>query len=99
VEDDDVGRPDTGAEGLQRALVRFVGRLPRDGEALIPALRDLPGGEGAEEREDDLGADHLPAVTSDDVCEASQHPSPFELLPFEATHGWRLRGAADLIAG
>jgi hypothetical protein len=69
VEDDDVRRPDAGAEPLQRALVRLVGRLSGDREALVPTLRDLPGREGPEEREDDPGADDLPAMTSDEMSE------------------------------
>ena len=32
-----------------------------------------PGGEGAEERQHDPDADHLPAVTGDDVGETSEH--------------------------
>ena len=41
VEDDDIRRPHAGAEPLQRALVRLVGGLTGDREALVPALRDL----------------------------------------------------------
>src|SRR5207302_3889525 len=82
VEDDDIGRPDARPEGLQRALIRLVGRLTRDREALVPALRDLPGGEGAEESEDDPGADHLPAIPGDYVSATSQHYSPSRAKSF-----------------
>ena len=80
VEDDDVRRPDADAECLERALARLVGGLARDREALVPALRDLAGGEAAEEREHEPGADDGPAVTSDEVGEAGEH---VDLLPGE----------------
>jgi len=48
---------------------------------------NLTGGEAAEEREDDPGADHLPPVTSDDVRETSQHP--FSLRCSERTGFYR----------
>jgi len=70
-EDDDVGRPHATAEGFQRSLVRLVGGLARDREALVPALRDLAGGEAAEEREDDPGDDDGAPMTGDGVREAS----------------------------
>src|SRR5581483_184511 len=74
VEDDHVRWPDAGAEGLQRPLVRLVRGLPRDREALVPALRDLVGGERAEDREHDPDADDEPASTDDHVREPGQHP-------------------------
>src|SRR2546423_13270162 len=72
MEDDDVRRPDAGAELLQRPLVRLVGGLARDREALVPALRDLTRGEGAEECQHDPGDDHLPAMSSRQVSEFSE---------------------------
>src|SRR6476646_7644146 len=91
-EDDDVRRPDPGPERLQRALVRLVGGLTRDREALVPPLRDLARGEHAEERERDPGEDDLPPVTGDDVCETSQHGSPSEVR-----YDWRLQAAPELV--
>jgi hypothetical protein len=72
VEDDDVRRANAGAERLQGSLVRLIGRLAGNGEALIPALRDTAGGEAAEEREDDPHPDDGPAMTGDEVSETSE---------------------------
>ena len=77
VEDDDVRRADTDAERLQRALVRLVGGLARDREALVPALRDLAGGEAAEQGEDDPDGDDGPAMTGDEMSEASEQAFSF----------------------
>jgi hypothetical protein len=74
VEDDDVRRPHTGAERLQRPLIRLVCRLARDREALVPPFRDLPRGVRAEQREDDPHSDHEPAVSRDPVGETGEHP-------------------------
>jgi hypothetical protein len=77
MEDDHVGWAHADAERLQSALVRLVRGLTRDREALIPALRDLSRGEAAEEREHDPRCDDGPAMTSDDVSEASEQTDPF----------------------
>jgi hypothetical protein len=75
VEDDDVRRPHTDAERLQRALARLVGRLPGDREALIPARRELARGDAAEQRQHDPDADHGPAMTGREVREAAEPPA------------------------
>src|SRR2546429_7205440 len=81
-EDGDERRLLTGAEGLQRALVRLVRRVPGDREALEPALRHLRRREGAEEREHDPRADHEPAVPDDLVCEGGEHLRPGYASPY-----------------
>ena len=63
VEDDDIRRPHAGAERLQCALVRLVGGLTGDREALVPPLRDLPRRIGAEQGQDDPDGDDGPAMT------------------------------------
>src|SRR5581483_4135561 len=70
--DDEIRRAQAAAEGVERALVRLVRLLAGDREALVPALRDLAGGEAAEEREDDPRADDVPPAAGDDVCEAGE---------------------------
>ena len=62
MEDDDVRCACAGAERVQRPLARLIGGAARDREALVPAVGDLSGSEGAEERENRPGADHGPAV-------------------------------------
>ena len=57
------------AEGLQGALVRLVGGVARDREALEPAVGDAPGGVGAEERQGDPDADHGAPAADDQVRE------------------------------
>src|SRR5205085_8150244 len=74
VEDADVRRAYADTERLQGALVRLVGGLARDREALEPALRDAARGETAEQREHDPDCDDRPAMTGDDVSEAGEQP-------------------------
>src|SRR5207247_10525338 len=72
MEDDHVRRAHADAEGLQRLLGGLVAMLARDGEALVPALRDLSGGESAEDGEDEPDRDDWLPATRDEVTEASK---------------------------
>src|SRR5207248_9554004 len=73
VEDCDHRRLLAVPEGMERALVRLVGRVAGDRELRQPALRHLPGGEPAEQREYDPGGDHDPPAAHDQVGEAFEH--------------------------
>src|SRR5438128_8955477 len=81
VEDDDVRWAHADAERLQGALVRLIGGLARDREALVPALRDLAGGEATEEGEHDPDGDDGPAITRDEVSEACEQAVSFSEVP------------------
>ena len=72
VEDDDVGRAIAGAERRERPLAGLVGGRAGDRRALVPARLELPAGDRAHEREQDPGADHLPAVTRREQGEAGE---------------------------
>src|SRR4029453_14226454 len=85
-------------------LVRLVGRLARDREALVPALRHAAGGKAAEQRQDHPGRDHPPPVPRDEVCEASEPPVLVLLVHADFPQfGWlalmRLLDASKFIAG
>ena len=73
-EHDHVRRLGAGAEGLQRALVRLVGRVARDREFLQPAGGDRAGGVRAEHRQAEPGCDEPPPSSHDDVGEPLEHP-------------------------
>src|SRR5439155_26195905 len=92
VEDDDVRWAHADAERLQGALVRLVGGLTRDREALVPALRDLAGGKATEEGEHDPDRDDGPAVASDQVSEACEQAVSFVRFPSDAAEPQTYRG-------
>ena len=72
VEDDDVRRAYTHTHGLERPLARLVGGLARDGEALVPARGELPGGDAPEQCQDDPEADHRPAATGGEMGQTAE---------------------------
>ena len=73
VEDGDHRRLCAAAEDVQRPLICLVGRSAGDRELRQPALRDLAGREGAEDRQHDPHADHEPAAADDQMGETLEH--------------------------
>ena len=72
VKDDDVGRPLADPERLQCAQAPLVGRLSRNGGALIPPRRELPRRDPADKRQDDPGGDHRPAIARSEVSKTAE---------------------------
>ena len=70
VEDDDARRTHSRAERPQCALASLVGGLAGNREALVPARRHLPGGEAADDDQDEPAANHRPAVSDGHVRNA-----------------------------
>jgi hypothetical protein len=55
-----------------RAPAPLVRRLPRNGSALIPTRRELPGGDAADQRQHDPHGDDRPAITGGEMGEPPQ---------------------------
>ena len=72
VEHDHVRRPLAHSELLQCSQAPLVRRLSRNGSALIPARRELPRGDAAEQRQYDPDADHRPTMTGDEMSETTE---------------------------
>src|SRR5207253_10049820 len=72
VEDDHVRRTHAGTKRLQCSLSGLVRRLAWDGRALIPARRELPGGDATDDRQHEPGDDHRPAVAGGQLRKTPQ---------------------------